>query len=373
MRALLITRWLHWKRHGVSLLFWLFFPLVMTILIVTGVGQVREDVRIPVGIVNLSDAEAAASLVQALSETELLRVSVLNEFVAKKRLRQHDLDSVFVISEDYAKKLRSGERQGLLTGYRTGQSLAYVPVKEMVLSYVQQAFDRAKAVQVIQGLAADYPRDEHWSRETIIQKSKSIQAREDLLTVRLHFAGAGKMSANDEGWLQIWAVWACLQMLATFLLFDWVVREKHAGVSMRFAFMRMAYKHYMLGHLLLYAVLGVLLAMLTYVVFWFGLGEHVSIGALVAFQLFLSMGAFVLAQCFRRLFFYHMTVFALVLLVAVSSGAVLPLPGIADYGVWGDILAPLAPFLTEGYGNAWTVIVVVCGLFWYVKKEKFYA
>lgn len=373
MKALLVTRWLHWKKHGVSLLFWLFFPLVASVIIVTGVGQVQHDARIPIGIVNLSESEEAAALVEALDETSLLKVHQLDEMTAKQRLRRHDLDSVFVISEDYGKALRQGDRDELLVGYRTGQSLAYVPVKEVVLSHVQQMFDRAKTVQVLQALAADFSSEGNWSRAEIIQTSKNIQHRENLLQTSLHFAGEGKSSTGEKGWLELWAVWACLQMLATFLMFDWVVREQQAGVGMRFAFMKVAYKHYLLGHLLLYVLLGLCVDVLTLSVFWLGFSESVPLGSLVVYQLFLSTGAFLLAQCFRRPFVFHMTVFALVLLVAVGSGAILPLPGMADMGVWGRWLAPLAPFLTGGYLNAWTVIVALCGVFWYVKKERLYA
>lgn len=373
MKALLVTRWLHWRKHAVSLLFWLFFPPVAAILIVTGVGEVRDDARIPVGIVNLSTSEKAAALVEALEETRLLKVYSLDEMTAKQRLRQHELDSVFVISEDYGQAVRHGERDELLVGYRTGQSLAYVPVKEVILSHVQQVFDRAKTVQVLQGLAADFAGEEDWSRAEIIQTSKTIQKQEDLLQVRLHFANEDQVSAGSKNWLELWAVWACLQMLATFLIFDWVVRERQAGVGMRFVFMKIGYKHYMLGHLLLYALLGLCMDVLTLSVFEFGFSESISVGSLVVYQLFLSVAAFLLAQCFRRPFFYHMTVFALVLLVAVSSGAILPLPGMADMGKWAELWAPLAPFLTGGYMSAWTVIVGLGAVFWYVKKERLYA
>src|SRR5699024_11274708 len=70
---------------------------------------------------------------------------------------------------------------------------------------------------------------EEWSYDELINRSKEIVQEQKLLEVDFSFAdaGAGKDDADDT-LLQPWNLWVIITLLTTFMLFDWVIKEKKA-------------------------------------------------------------------------------------------------------------------------------------------------
>src|SRR5699024_8774479 len=138
--------------------------------------------EIPVGVVMEDQSEEANELLKAMESAKFIHVSELNKPEARHQLKKHQLDSVFVIHDNYAQGIRQNRRNKLLTGYRSDLSFAYTPVKEMILSYIQQETGRSKAVQTVQKLTDHYGMSNRYSREEITEKAAEIQTTEDLLT-----------------------------------------------------------------------------------------------------------------------------------------------------------------------------------------------
>src|SRR5699024_10059824 len=115
----------------------------------------------------------------------------------------------------------------LIKSYQSDLSFAYTPLRETVISYVQQDYSRAKAAFVVQQMGEAYGVTEEWSYDELINRSKEIVQEQKLLEVDFSFAdaGAGKDDADDT-LLQPWNLWAIITLLTTFMLFDWSLKRK---------------------------------------------------------------------------------------------------------------------------------------------------
>lgn len=368
MKDILMTRLMHLKKSSLSLFFWLVFPILMTFLVVYGFQQVKEDVSIPVGVVTDQSSSETDALIEDMKSTDFIRVVETDESSVKSQLEKHKLDSAFKLSPDFTEKIQEGKHHRLLESYRSNQSFAYVPVKEMVISYVQEDFDRARTAKVLEKLSAKYGENDKWTREEIMETSKEIQEEQDLLQVSLSMGGEAEDSESVESMLDIWAIWASFNVLSTLLLFDWVIHERHAGVRPRFAFMRYSFKRYLLLHSILYFSLSLTVDFITLIIFDMVLQTTAPIGTMIAFQLFISLGAFLLAHLFKRPFVYYMTAFAITLMIAIASGTILPNQGFTNRFPWLMKLNPIQPFLDGDYGNLFSVVVVAIAVIWYMKR-----
>src|SRR5699024_8052029 len=116
-------------------------------------------------------------------------------------------------------------------------SFAYTPLRETVISYVQQDYSRAKAAFVVQRMGEAYGVTEEWSYDELINRSKEIVQEQKLLEVDFSFADseAGKGDADDT-LLQQWNLEAIRNMGTTCMLFDWVIKEKKSSVTVRFVY-----------------------------------------------------------------------------------------------------------------------------------------
>src|SRR5699024_7810137 len=348
MKDIVMTRLMRFKKQALSLSFWLLFPLLMTLLVVYGFEQMKTDVNVPVGVVADESSVETDGLMEEMKKTEFIRQVETEEAAAKNQLEKHQLDSVFKVSPDFSDDIAEGRHHHLLDSYHSNQSFAYVPVKEMVISYVQEDFDRARTAKVLEKLSAKYGENNKWTREEIMETSKEIQEEQDLLQVSLSMGGEAEDSESVESMLDIWAIWASFNVLATLLLFDWVIHERHAGVRPRFAFMRYSFKHYLLLHSILYFLLSLTLDFIALIIFDVVLQTTAPIGTMIAFQLFISLGAFLLAHLFKRPFVYYMTAFAITLVIAIASGTILPNQGFTHRFPWLMKLNPIQPFLDGG-------------------------
>src|SRR5699024_12559666 len=66
-------------------------------------------------------------------------------------------------------------------------------------------------------------------------------------------------------------------LLATCMLFDWVIKENHSTITARFAFGKVSFKKYLLQNALLYTGLLFLFDLCTMVLFHLLLNERMSI------------------------------------------------------------------------------------------------
>ncbi|WP_067730636.1 ABC transporter permease [Oceanobacillus damuensis] len=374
MKSIFQTRLTHWKKQWLSLLFWLSMPIAATLIIINVTNILQEDSKIPVGFVLKENTPMAEALLESVQASPLVRVYELNETQAKNMIESHELDSAFVIEEGYEQQIQRGNRNRLITSYKSDLSFAYTPISEMITSYVQQDSGKAKAAHTIINLAETMETSESLTFNEIITKAEEIQARENLLQTTFSFANSTGSADTEKSTIwNVWGLWAIFSTLSTLMFSDWIVKERNSDVAIRFAFTRFSFKSYLLRHLFVYSALLFTIDITAAILFHFLLGEALhlkSAAGIVLFRILCSTGAFLLALLFKNVYVFYSVSFAAVLFLAITSGAILPVEGLLSHYPLLIYINPLHPFLNKEVWNAWLVIFIILLVIWYFKGEK---
>ena len=374
MGLILKMRFIFWRKQWVSLLFWLCFPLVVTWFVMVQFATLQADTKIPVGIVMEDESSSAQELYESIKDTPHIRPEVLSEKEALNQLQKHELDSVFIIRSRYEDSIERGSRNQLIKSYQSDLSFAYTPLRETVISYVQQDYSRAKAAFVVQQMGEAYGVTEEWSYDELINRSKEIVQEQKLLEVDFSFAdaGAGKDDADDT-LLQPWNLWAIITLLTTFMLFDWVIKEKKASATLRFVYGKVSFKRYLLQNMLIYLFVLFVMDVVTMGVFYFLFDETISMKlliSLIGYRVMLTTCAFLFSLCFTSTYVYYTSSFAIVLFTALLSGVFIPVDGIMEKWNGFSFINPLSIFLESSFVNLWLWIGIVFTALWFIRKGE---
>ncbi|SFD59653.1 ABC-2 type transport system permease protein [Lentibacillus persicus] len=372
MKQIITTRLMHWKKQWVSLVFWLLFPLLATICITLIAAALQDDTNVPVGVVLEEDTDASRELVEEVRRAPFIRLKLLNQDEALYELEKHELDSVFVIHEGFKENIQEDNRNKLITSYQSDLSFAYQPVKEMIISYVQQETGRVKAAFTVNQLEQEYNSQANWTFEEIVAKSKEIQKNENLLNTDFSFPESPAETTQNTRLFSIWGLWGVFNLLSTWLLFDWVIKEKRSKAILRLAFTRFSLKAYLIQNFLHYFILILLTDLLSAVIFYWMFGEWISIANILIYRFFAAAAAFLVAHLFSNTFVYYTSAFAFVLIVSIGSGAILPASFIGGLA-WFDLINPLAPLLSGEYISLWTVLITIFAFLWIIRKDRYHA
>jgi len=372
MKKTLQTRWLLWKKQIISLLFWFVFPSAMTVFVVSQITSIQDDVQIPIGVVLEENSEMTDDLFQKLEQTPHIRPIVLTEREAKQQLAKHELDSLFIIHKNYAKNIEKGNRNQLVTTYQSDLSFAYAPIRETFISYVQQDYTRAKTVQTIQQMKQAYAISDEWLALDIVNRSKEIENEQQLLAVNFAFAASNiKNETENKRLIDPWGIWALLSLLATFMLFDWVIKEKQSPVMKRLTYSQWTLKKFLWNNFLLYTGLLVLIDLFTILSFASIFQQTITIkfiGALIAYRLTINMTIFLMSQLFRKPFTYYAVGFTIALFATIFSGVIIPVKGqVLQY------IHPVIAFQEQNLFNSWLLISIIWFIGWSLRKGEKYA
>ena len=374
MKIALQTRLLFLKKHWMSTLFWLLFPLLATWFIMVQFAAIQADTKVPVGIVLEEETMPVQHLLEALEEKPHIRPVVLTEREAINQLQTHELDSVFIIRSRYEENIQKGSRNQLIKSYYSDLSFAYTPLRETVISYVQQDYSRSKAATFVQRMGEEFDVTPIWSHEELIERSKEIEQEQKLLEVDFTFTNTDVEEEKDSASLfEPWSLWAVFSLLATFMLFDWVIKERKSPAVLRFAFSKLSFKNYLLLNMMLYTGLLFLFDLLTMGMFYVVLDQGVSghfIVVLLSYRFMITSCIFIISLLFHSTYLYYTSAFAIVLLAMLVSGALIPIDGITGRYSWFEYINPLTPFLSGTYLNIWFIIGVILIGLWYLRKGE---
>lgn len=370
---MITTRLLFWKVQWKSVLFWSFFPLIMTVSLIIMTDSAQEDTKIPVGIVLEDDHILVEQLYQSIANTKYIRSFLLDEREALNKLEKHELDSVFIVRKNYAENIKKGRRDHLVTAYQSDLSFAYVPLKELVISYVYEDFIRSQAAFAVRELQLTYNRFDQFNWSDLVEQTKQIEQEQNLLQTHLIFNEKETTPTTQSNLLDPWAVWVVITFLATFLLFDWTIKENDASIKQRFLFGRYNFKQYLTINTLFYTVGLLFIDLLTILILSNTFKMSLSISlfvTIISYRLTLNLFALLISLLFRSTYFYYIVVFILFFIVLISSNIIIPMDGvIAKFPIF-IYLNPLQPILLIDMFNFW--LFIACGLFllWFKKKEK---
>lgn len=128
----------------------MFFVIGLPVLIILVIGTVTNSFQgFRVGVVNLDDSATSTRLIDALSASDALDVSLFsNDDVAAKSLRRSELDSVVVIHDGYEEKLSAGDTASVsVLGERSDESQR--AARAAVSSIVAAEGGRLQAAQFV--------------------------------------------------------------------------------------------------------------------------------------------------------------------------------------------------------------------------------
>ncbi|WP_066189849.1 MULTISPECIES: ABC transporter permease [Gracilibacillus] len=373
MKDILYTRLLLFKKQWLSLGFWLLLPVLITVSFLTIADNIQDDFRVPIGIVLEEENEAVSDLYEEIQASELVTVTPFSESEALRKVQQHELDSVFIVREGYQEQIRAGERSDLLAAYHTNRSLAYQPVKEMIVSIIQQTTGRVKAAEAVQSLEQQIEGTSTFTTEEIIATSQQIQQEEDLLHHVFRYQGEERPETDEIIQWNPWMAWAFTAFLMTLFIFDWVSKERQASVAIRLPFMRHSFPVYMLLHLLVYFLLFLIIDLGTAALFYLLYDETISILTLLTYRLMLCLFAFLFVWLIRRVYASYIAAIVLTIVLVMLSATVLPF-GNSDMTItWLTYINPLYPFLSGEPTISWLIICLIGIAIWFVREEKKHA
>ncbi len=305
MMDIITTRWLHAKKHLLSILFWAVFPILFTWIIISGTGAIQDQSSIPVGIILEEDSDLAVQLKEKLDSSDLIRVIEMeNETEARQMVATHELDSAFIIKKGYKAAIDAGQRNRLITSYRTDLSMGYTPVVEMIASYVQEDSGKSKTAYTIMNLGETLNSSSIPGYDEIINEIYSIEESENLIFT--NFTLLGEDTDADTGFSLFqnpWGLWSIVALLSTFFLFDWLIKERNATVRIRFIFNRLSFQQYLVCNLLLYSLGLLLLDIITWGAFHVLHDEGFNITQLVyifSFRLTICILVFLIGLLFKK-------------------------------------------------------------------------
>lgn len=368
MKAILSTRLLRWKYQKISLLFWLLFPLLCTLLLMPLINKVTDDTKVPIGLVVEEESILVSELVDEIEENDWLAVQQLNEREALNLLEKHELDSVFVIRKGYEENIYKSRRNRLIKGYTSDLSFAYTPVSELVISHVQRHAGRVKAVLEIQKLYQAHDTVMPKSLDELVAESKEIEAEQQLLETSIVYYGQDDHERDHISIIQPWLIWAYLSLLATFLLFDWIIKERTAEARSRFSFMAISFKRYLVQNLLVYTVLLFIFDLMAWMIFGGNQRSGLFLLSLLTFRAMLNLSIFLLALKVRKPYHFYIVGFT----VTIISALVTVIGFMQTAGKAYEWLHPLQAFLNGSYVNIWTIMSMILFIMWTIRKEDAY-
>ncbi|GIO21732.1 ABC transporter permease [Oceanobacillus sp. J11TS1] len=374
MMDIITTRWLHLKKHLLSILFWFVLPILLTWIFLTGSEAMQNQSQIPVGIILKEDSEIAIQLKEKLDKSDLIRVIEMeNETEAKQMVTRHELDSAFIIKEGYADAIQSGQRNRLITSYRTDLSMGYTPVVEMIASFVQEDSGKSKTAYTIMDLGESLKSSSVPTYQEVIDKIYSIEESENLLFTNFTLLGEEAKTSADTGFSLFqnpWGLWSVFTLLSTFFLFDWLIKERNASTRIRFIFHRFSLRQYLIYNFILYSFGLFILDMFAWIAFYFLYDEKWSLpqfGYILSFRLTICMLVFLVGLSFKKLLSYYITAILIVLVTIIISGIIIPMDGVYASYPWIAYLNPLRQVVYEQAWSGWTILGPICLIVWCMK------
>lgn len=372
MMKLLHIRLMIWKKQYKSVLFWFMLPLIVLMLSIVTQTNAEQNIRIPVGIVVDEQTPLIQEVVDSTRELPLVDPVHLSHDEALHQLEMHQLDSVFVFPANYDESIMQNERRGIVSHYTSNMSVAAIPMKESVLSLIQEQLNRSKAVQTVEQLflAYDYPIP---SRDSILLTSKKIQQNEQLIETSFSYTGPATTQNEPDSFISKWDLWVLFVLFSTVMLFDWVVREQRHPTFERVLFTSYQPKKYLLIHAIYYMALCVAIDAITLASLTVSNHDNMSTSIIlvaISYRVTCTIGLFLFALCFKQRFSYLTGAIALFIVLIGTSGMFIPVEGISRHIPLYRVVHPLQPVL-HGQGSfLWLGICLLLCIVWLSRKEN---
>ncbi len=162
--------------------------------------------------------------------------------------------------------------------------------------------------------------------------------------------------------LNIWGVWALFSMLATFYVFDWVIKENSKTIAVRWLYTSVPFQWYSLWNLCFYTLLVVISNVISVLLLTVVLDVVIRsqfLFVIIVFSVTISILSFVMASCFTKPFFYYVASILLSLFLIILGGALVPIDGLTRRFEGMQYLSPVQSLIVEKPNWLWLVSIVV--------------
>ncbi|QTD41300.1 ABC transporter permease [Sporosarcina sp. Te-1] len=356
------------RKEWKSVMIWLLLPIILTIVIVKGLGEFQQNAKVPIALIVEDESVLAAELAASIAEMELLSVHDMDLDEALFRLKQHELDSVFVIKEGYGERIHSNQRNRLIEAYSSNRSFAYPSLSETVMSLAQQDISRAKAAYVIQQIFHEFDMDHKWDYNRIIDASIERQRTESLLHTSFTFE-KGAVKQQTVPFLNVWGIWALFAIISAFFLFDWMIKESRPSIKVRWLYAATSFQAYSVRLLAIYTLMTLVADGLALLMFAQILETNVTVRfvlSLLVFRTTLNLFSFLLAILFERQIMYYVTGMAVSIMLTIAGGGILPMERLAGKWPWIEMISPVRSLMTNSMPVIWLfpLAVLLVGWIW---------
>lgn len=360
------------KKHLKSLLFWILLPLVASILFVVVDPKIEDQIRIPIGVVMSEQTPFINEITQTMEELPLLDVSYLPLDEAMHQLENHQLDSVFEFDHNYDEHILNNQRSKIVSHYTSNMSFASIPVKESIVSFIQEQLNRSKAADTVEQLFTTYSYPPP-AREDVVETSKDIQLHEQLIETSLSYGTDTNPEKTNRPLISAFHIWVFFVLFTTMMIFEWIIRERNHPAFTRLQFTAYQSNKYLMIHFLFYSALFVSIDLVTFSILTYGLGEYLSFShlvSLISFRITCAIGLFLFALCFKQRFSYFIGCISLFIILIGTSGMIIPVDGIIQHFPLFTLIHPLQPVLHENVSYVWLIAGICLSLLWYYRKEN---
>lgn len=376
MKNIFETRLLFWKFEWKGLLFWLTFPLLVTIIIMFAFGAIEEEANVPVGVVLEDDSILAKQLYESIQSTPYVKPFLLDEREAINQLEKQQLDSVFVIQKHFDENIERGRKNNLIKSYSSNLSFTYVPLKELVISYVNGDFTRAQAAFTVEQLYEQYDVENDVNWHELIERSKVIEREQNLLKTSLTFFNSDVVEKGEQSIIDPWTIWVFATFLCTLFIFDWVIKENNKSIQNRLLFSKWSKRYYFALNGLIYTVLMFIIDIVTIIIlaiiFNFEITFYLMM-TLISYRVTLNMFAFLFSFLFKSVYSFYMISFALLCASLIMSGIIVPIDGLISQFPAIVYFNPFHPVLTINPFNYWFIIAILLCFVSFIREEKQHA
>lgn len=308
---MIAIRLLRFQKQYYSIVLWLILPFVLTLLLSTVPNK-----TIPIGIVDEDNSDLSQRFIETLQQQKAFTVIETNYATALQQLESHQLDSVFVIEENFKTLVTTQQKARLLTSISSNLSLFHESTSNIVLTTALQLVGQYATIDVIKSMQPDTAIDSN----ALIAKSTAYMKEKSILTTSLHMTNQTAAHTTSSSFL----IWSLFATLSTLLASTWLIKEHNTALLLRAPFSNHTVTSYFLYHLTMYTVLFFVMDCLA--LYQFANISWANITILFAFRLTISCLSACLALCCHSIIRFYQYSLLLMTLLLFTSGLWVPMP-----------------------------------------------
>lgn len=365
MKNMIDVRIMLSKKRLIGLFIWLGIPTLLTMGLFYIFNDVSDDFTVPVGIVNESDDEEVAQIIEEIDENSLTNVRMIEADAAPRLVEQHELDSAFVFDAQFMDNLQNLRRTNMIESFYSNRSLAYGAVKESVGAIVQERYGLYYAQSMINQVEVEAG-EEPSSVEEVEVIIQDLIERFNLLEYQYSYYG-DITPVSDDSDMNIYMLWVMVTFFVTLFVFELIVSERSQKVMQRLSFTRYNMSKYFGYQVAILTILLIVSDLVALFVFEFFYQQSIDIWVFLSVRLMMILFAYLLAILIKNVYTYLLASIFVIISVVIFTYILSPLFDIEGLEIL-NYINPLHEFVNGEITLYWSILLfVLLALMWRVR------